>query len=129
MIKNLLVFTTIFFFNCSNNEAKFHEDLVISILEVYDLNTNSKNNILVITETDCNSCFDRIKQINESNVKGLFYAKDSLAFKNMLFKVNRNIEWVSLPNRNISNMIENNKKNVGPYMITINNDVINCEKF
>lgn len=133
MNKYLLFLTLILFLGCKNQEMTFEENLISNISNVYDLNKNSINNILIITETDCNSCFDRIESIHETehseNLRGLFYAKDSIEFKKLLLKINSNIQWTPLPNRSISNSIEKAKNNVGPYIITIAKDSFSCQKF
>lgn len=112
----------------SNN---FGVELASSISEKVKINNDLV--VIIITETDCNTCFDRLRNVtknyNIKNIKGLYYSKDPDNFFDLLNKINDQIEWFSLDNRALPNLIESEMKNAGPFIVRFQNDFAICEKF
>ena len=113
--------------NKTNSTHKVSE-ILIAINEV--LVVNEDIDIIVITESDCSSCFSAIRSMKNQteDLVGLYFSKDNKSFLKTLKKLNPNIKWIPLKNRTIPKKIEEYKNSIGPFRVTRKNNYVIIEK-
>ncbi len=90
---------------------------------------------IIISDTDCTSCYKRISNYEKSKkivYKGFFLSRNPSAFKLKLEKVNPSVEWINLNNDLIITKIRNRYPNLnGPYefyfidgILYLNNEIV-----
>ena len=96
-----------------------------SLLSLINVQNDKRNIIILIRDTDCSLCFERFinyRNGEKSCFHGFYYSTNPLLFLEKLNKINPTLNWQTLPNTKILNLIESRYGRHGPYEFMVLGD-------
>lgn len=118
MIKHFcyILISTFILVSCGKNSL---ENEIMSLVNIVG---HEKTLMIFVADTDCAPCLEKYinyKNSEDINIRGFYYSREPKEFLIKLNKVNNNITWSKLDNRDLIDKIKKRKNVNGPYEILI----------